>query len=69
MPKVRHAESALLNRRVLRGVYMSSYRAKDCCEAVACPRCKAAKGWPCFSVNGKDTPTPHAARWRAFDAE
>lgn len=60
-----HANADRMARDV-QGCWQSSMSAAKACRAVGCPRCRAAKGWPCFSVNGIDTPTPHAARWEAY---
>lgn len=53
--------------RFLRGVWHSSHRAVRVCVEVGCPKCHAAKTWPCFSLTaGIETSTPHAARWEAW---
>lgn len=67
--KLPHANAAYLNSRFLRGVWLSSVAAKKCCETVSCPRCRAAKGWPCSSAAGNDTSTPHSARWEKYRSE
>lgn len=74
MPKIgvskprRHANAAKMNRYLLRGFQLSSERAVTCCETVACPKCRSAKGWPCYTINGNASSTPHSARWEEYGA-
>lgn len=66
MPKVGGYQR---NGPFLRGHRMMSSQAADCCVAVACPYCRAAKTWPCTGVaSGKVSSTPHAGRWERYRA-
>ena len=37
--------------------------------AVACPKCRSAVNWPCFSLFGKPSSTEHAARRNLYYAK
>lgn len=69
MPKAKPLEVHEIRfKRWMRGYWLSSIWAVNCCMTVSCPKCKAAKTWPCFSLTaGIETSTPHAARWEAYN--
>lgn len=66
IPARPHANANQWNRYFVNGIQQSSEAAAKCCKTVSCPRCRAAKGWACFSASGNDSSTPHAARWEVF---
>lgn len=59
-----------LPRYALRGQYAGNVDGLDrrAMLAVACPRCRMAKGWICTTANGKFSSTAHSARIEAYKA-